>query len=142
MSALNGSIGEQEVVKLVSCPNCSNALMVLPSSYPLYDVQCKACMFRAQIKTSNSKPKSVILGAGWDVMEKVLKAGFFVPPLIVNFKWTEKGNQKQKIIFYPFIPRDNLKKRTLSENARRAKYRMFNYVGLDKLPSIVLFEKS
>lgn len=136
-----GDIGEKEVVALVKCPNCGKSLMQLPKNYPLNDVQCTGCSFRAQIKTNNSKPKAIIFGAGWDVMEKVTKSGYLIPPLIANFKWNEAGVKKQKILFYPFIPKKNLKKRQLSEKARRANYKMFNYVGLDTLPSFVLFEK-
>jgi len=144
MSGLNkqfGDEGEREVVQLVPCPNCGKELMLLPPNYPLCDVQCSGCLFRAQIKTNRSKPKKEIFGAGWDVMEKVIKSGFLTAPLIANYKWEEKGIQRQTILFYPFIPKSNLKKRTLSPTARRANYKMFNYIGLDKLPHFVLYEK-
>ncbi len=137
----SGNFGEEEVIKLVPCPNCSKKLMSLPENYPLYDLQCTGCSFRVQVKTNNSKPKSEIFGAGWEIIDKVLKSGFMMPPLIANFKWKEKEVEHQKIIFYPFIPRMHLKKRQLSPTARRANYKMFNYVGLDKLPQFVLYEK-
>lgn len=136
-----GDAGEREVVDLIPCPNCGKALMLLPPSYPLFDVQCSGCSFRAQIKSINSKPKASILGAGWDIMDKVLKSGFITPPLIINFKWTEKDVQRQEIKFYPFVPKKNLKKYKLSESARRANYWMFRYEGLDKLPYFTLFIK-
>jgi DNA-directed RNA polymerase subunit RPC12/RpoP len=136
-----GDTGEKEVVKHVSCPNCGNKLMILPPSYPLYDIQCTACSFRSQVKTSHSAPKDAILGAGWEIIDKVTKSGYMVPSLIVNFKWIIDGSKKQIIIFYPFIPKINLKKRTLSKNARRANYQMFGYTSLNVLPSFVLFEK-
>ena len=137
MSGLNkqfGDEGEREVVELVPCPNCGKELMLLPPSFPMCDVQCSACNFRAQIKTNRSKPKSEIFGAGWDITEKVLKSGYLMPPLIANFKWSDKTGDHQEIRFYPFIPKKNLKKRQLSETARRANYKMFNYIGLDTLP--------
>ncbi len=137
-----GDTGETEVVDLVPCPNCGKKLMRLPQNYPLYDVQCTGCSFRAQVKTNNTKPKGEIFGAGWEIIEKVLKSGFMVPSLIANFKWKEKGKAKQKILFYPFVPRSHLKKRQLSSAARRANYKMFNYVGLRELPCLVLFEKT
>ena len=136
-----GDDGEKEVVNLVACPNCGKALMQLPKNYPLYDLQCTGCSFRAQVKTNNSRPKDVIFGAGWEIIEKVLKSGFMVPALLANFKWMENGVEKQKIIFYPFIPKYNLRKRQLSSTARRANYKMFNYVGLTKLPAFNLYEK-
>ena len=138
---ISGDAGEQEVVDLVPCPNCKKKLMLLPKNYPLYDLQCTGCSFRVQVKTNHSKPKSEIFGAGWDIIDKVLKSGFMMPPLIANFKWKEKGVEHQKIIFYPFIPKENLKKRQLSATARRANYKMFNYIGLDKLPNFTLYEK-
>lgn len=133
----HGDDGESEVCELVPCPNCNKKLMLLPTNYPLYDVQCTGCSFRAQIKTNHSKPKSIVFGAGWDIMDKVLKSGFITPPLIVNFKWKDQ----QEIRFYPFIPKKNLKMYQLSPTARRANYKMFNYVGLDKLPYFVPYQK-
>jgi len=136
---LAGDVGEAEIVRLVPCPNCSKPLMGLPRNYPMYDVQCTGCTFRAQVKTNNSKPKSQIFGAGWDIMEKVMKAGFVIPP--ANFKWKDKTGKHQEIRFYPFIPKIHLKMHQLSPTARQANYRMFNYVGIDKLPHFVVYKK-
>ena len=134
-----GDLGEKEVVKLVPCPNCKKPLMQLPRDYPLYDLQCTGCAFRAQEKTSRTKPTDIIFGAGWEIMNKVLKSGFMIPPLLANFKWRERGRKKQRIIFYPFIPKSSLKKRQLSPDAHRANYKMFNYVGLKDLPHFVVY---
>lgn len=136
-----GDRGEQEVISLVKCPNCAKPLVIMPPNYPLYDVQCTGCSFRAQVKTNQSKPKAEIFGAGWEIINKVLKAGFTVPPLIANFRWHEQGQVKQRIMFYPFVPKANLKKHRLPPTAKRANYAMFNYVGLDKLPHFVVYEK-
>lgn len=132
-----GDQGELEVVELIQCPNCSKQLMTLPANYPLYDVQCTGCSFRAQIKTNLTRPKNTIFGAGWDIIEKVLKSGFQAPPLIVNFRW----DGGQEIHFYPFIPKSHLKMRKLSPTARRANYKMFNYINLDKIPHFILYKK-
>ena len=136
-----GDDGEQEVVDLVLCPNCDKKLMMLPPNYPLVDLQCTGCVFRAQVKTNKCKPKAEIFGAGWDIVEKTLKSGYIMPPLIANFKWMEKGQERHEIRFYPFIPKKNLKKRQLPETARRANYKMFNYTQLDKVPFFVLYKK-
>src|SRR3989344_3903032 len=135
-----GDIGEKEIVKLIPCPNCGKKLMTLPKNYPLFDIQCTGCSFRVQVKTNISKPKKEIFGAGWEIMDKVTKSGYIVPPLIVNFKWREKGIKKQEVRFYPFVPKINLKKYKLSETAKRANYWMFRYIGLDKLPYFVLYQ--
>jgi hypothetical protein len=138
----SGYIGEKEVVKLVKCPNCGRSLMQLPVGYPLYDVQCRGCLFRAQVKTNNSKPKPIIFGAGWDIISKVMKSGYMVPPLITNFKWKDKNkDEHQEIRFYPFVPKINLKMHQLSETARRANYKMFNYIGIDEIPFFTLYKK-
>jgi hypothetical protein len=138
-----GDIGEKEVVQYVPCPNCQSKLMLLPESFPMYDVQCSRCLFRAQVKTINSKPKSSIFGAGWDIFEKVLKAGYLTPQLIVNFKWKSKnGGLCQEIRFYPFIAKGNVQKYQLSEKAKRANYWMFRYIKLDKIPYIQLYQQS
>jgi len=134
-----GDIGEGEVVKFIPCPNCGKRLMRLPEGYPLYDVQCTGCVFRAQVKTNNTKPKGVVFGAGWQIMDKVLKSGFISPPLFLNFKWVEEGRARQEIHFYPFIPKRCLRKYKLSPTARRANYLMFRYEGLNKIPHFILY---
>lgn len=135
-----GDDGEIEVTNLINCPNCEKRLMLLPNGYPLYDIQCTACNFRAQIKTNNTKPHETIRGAGWDIMEKVLRSGFLVPPLIVNFKWIEGGATKQEIRFYPFIKKKNLNKYTADIKSRNRLYKMFNY-NLKNSFFFVLFKK-
>lgn len=137
----NGDTGEKEIVDLIPCPNCKKKLMLLPKNFPLYDIQCTGCNFRAQVKTNNSKPKPMILGAGWDIMEKVMKSGFIIPSLITNFKWSDKTGDHQEIRFYPFVPKKNLKMHKLSPTARRANYKMFNYIGIDNLPYFELYKK-
>lgn len=133
---ITGSEGEKEVIEKVKCPNCGQSLMSLPTSYPLFDVQCTACLFRAQIKTSTSRPGGKIMGATADVMNYYMKAGQIIPPLIVNYKWDEG----QEIRFYPFIPRENLKFRQLSSTAIRANLKMFDYINLNKLAFFLLFQ--
>ena len=134
-----GNMGEKEIVSLVACPNCKNKLMRLPLNYPLVDIQCSACYFRAQVKTVNSSPKNISFGAGGEIMNKVLKSGYMVPPTFFNFKWND--GKSQEIRFYPFIPRINLRKYQLSKKARRANYKMFHYIGLDDLPFFIVFKK-
>ena len=137
----NGNNGEKEVIKLVKCPNCGRKLILLPAHTALADVQCTKCMFRAQIKTLQHKPADTIPGSGWDVIDKVLKAGFLPPPLLVNYKWKEKGQPKQTILFFPFIPKTHLKKYKLAATHPQAGYAMFNYTGLSALPHFELFKK-
>ncbi len=137
----SGKQGELEVVKYVPCPNCGKKLMCLPTGYPLYDVQCTGCSFRAQVKTNNRKPSNIVFGAGWQIMDKVTKSGYMVPPLFLNFKWIEKQKRKQEIRFYPFVPKKHLLKHQLSKRARRAGYWMFNYVQMNDIPFFVSFKK-
>jgi hypothetical protein len=137
----SGNSGEQEIVELVPCPNCGEDLMKLPPNYPLYDVQCTGCSFRAQVKTNRSKEKSVVFGAGWQIMNKVLKSGYMVPPLFLNFKWREGTKDRQIIWFYPFVPKKNLSNYKLSSTARRANYEMFTYKGMSDLPRFLVFKK-
>ncbi len=67
---------------------------------------------------------------------KVLKAGFMIPPLFVNFKF----DKKQEIYFYPFISKNAIIPYTLSEKVRRANYKMFRY-NLKEMPKIKVYPK-
>lgn len=132
-----GNLGEKEIVDKVPCPNGKKKLMLLPPNFPLYDIQCTGCSFRAQVKTVNSKQKNILFGAGWDIMCKVLKSGYMIPPLFLNFKW----NHHQEIRFYPFIPKINLQNYQLSSTARRANYKMFHYKNMNQLPYFKVYSK-
>src|ERR1035437_210551 len=129
-----GDGGEAEVIKLIRCPNCGKELQRLPQNYPLYDVQCTGCAFRAQVKTSLSTPKNTIFGAGWVVIEKVMKAGFTVPPLIVNFKWGNGRTKKQEIRFYPFIPKDMVDSSPKCDNSKEVAPQTFLFRRKPLLP--------
>ena len=136
-----GKKGEMFVIDNAPCPNCKKQLMSLPENYPLYDVQCTGCSFRAQIKTNNSRPKDQFFGAGWEIMHKVLKSGFIVPPLIAVFNWKEKNQKRIEIRFYPFVPKINLKKFQLSSTHRQPNYKMFRYNNMNELPFFTLYNK-
>ncbi len=135
-----GELGEIEVVKLVPCPNCSKQLMKLPKGFPMYDVQCSGCLFRAQVKTTTSSPRNSIRGAGWDIYEKVMKAGYLSPALFINFRWFTKEGLNREIRFYPFIAKGNIKMYQLPPEAKRANYKMFRYVKLNTIPYFVLYK--
>lgn len=138
----SGDAGEKDVVEKVPCPNCGKKLMLLPKNYPLYDVQCIGCNFRAQVKTNNIKPTAKeIHGAGWVIVEKVLKSGYLMPSLIVNFKWKNKNELHQEIRFYPFVPKRHLKKYLADIKSRNRKHWMFNYIDVDKIPHFVVYKK-
>jgi DNA-directed RNA polymerase subunit RPC12/RpoP len=135
-----GEQGERDIIAKVKCPHCRSRLMQLPPSFPIYDVQCTRCLFRAQVKSARTKPKGELFGGGWEIMEKSLRAGQLVPPLIVNFRWRAKGKSCQAIYFFPFISKANMRPRTRSRRGRRPGYREFNYVNLlkDNVPRISL----
>ncbi|MBI2018996.1 hypothetical protein HYS96_04840 [Candidatus Daviesbacteria bacterium] len=135
---LTGDLGEKEVCELIPCPNCGKELVLLPAGFPMYDIQCSRCLFRAQVKTVSNKPQASIYGAGWDIYEKVLKAGHLSPPLFINFRWETKAGFRREIRFYPFIAKGNIQKYQLSSTARRANYKMFKYVKLDRIPYMIL----
>jgi hypothetical protein len=140
-----GKKGEAEVVALARCPNCRGDLMTLPEGYPLYDVQCRKCLFRAQVKTFASRPANVMYGSGWDILQKTMRSGHLVPPLIINCKWRHKGESHHAIRFYPLVPHANLKPRIAHIKGNTTKksrlHKMFNYIGMTSLPFMPLHEK-
>lgn len=130
-----GDRGELFVEAHVPCPNCGKRLQRLPPNYPLFDVQCMSCLFRAQVKAATSKPTATIRGAGYNIMEAVLKTGGTVPPLINVSWWKASGAEHSAVRFFPFIPRTHLKSRPLKA---RPGYRMFNYVRMSEIPHFTL----
>ena len=103
-------------------------------------------MFRAQVKTARcAPPRDQIFGAGWDVLDKTRKTGQLIPPLIVNYQWQDRatGKNHQVVYFFPFLTKDNIRKRERSDRGQRPGYKEFNYVGLrdDNMPRMTLFPK-
>jgi hypothetical protein len=76
-------------------------------------------------------------------MKKNLRAGHLIPPLIVNFKWHEKGKKQQQVLFFPFLSKKNLKHKQRSQNGVRPGYKEFNYVGLfnEGTPKMVILNR-
>lgn len=137
-NAVRGKNGEREIIRLAPCPGCGHALEAKRINRPLYDLECPWCCLRFQVKSPGTRPRNTVGGAGWDVMRWGLKQGQAVTPLIVNFKWTDKGKPRQEICFWPLIPTSHLSHYRLSATARRANYRMFTYSRLLELPHFVL----
>lgn len=128
----NGTAGERWVTKRVRCPSCRSKLMLLPPGFPLFDVQCTRCVFRAQVKSNRCKPRDQIFGAGWEILDRSLRTGQLVPPLLVNYEWSDKatGKERHEVWFYPFLTKANIRQQKLSKGA----FKQFNYVGLDGAP--------
>ena len=138
-----GDSGEELVANTAPCPACGKALRLLPESYPLYDVQCSACLFRCQVKTTAGSPKSTIPGAGWQILNGALRTGQQVPPLVYVANVGEAAKEDPVIRFFPFIPKSHLKRREAftSKKSSRSPHKMFSYTRMDLLPSFVLNDK-
>lgn len=136
-----GTLGEKDVVKKVPCPNCGKRLRLLPPGFPLYDVQCEGCVFRAQVKTNRSAPKNEIFGSGYAVLRHSMAIGQLIPPLIANFVWTEGRTLHQRIVLYPMITKENIRKRTRGSDGSHPGYEEFNYIGMRSAPQAVLYER-
>jgi hypothetical protein len=93
------------------------------------------------VVTNESSKSKRIRGAGWDIMEKVLKSGYLIPPLIVNYKWTKGDENFQEIRFFPFLMKTNLKSRTANIHGGDRIYNMFDY-DLNNLPYFLLYSNS
>ena len=126
----NGNLAEKFVCKSIPCPSCKKHLIPLPTGFPLYDVQCSGCHFRAQVKHSQSKPAKSVTGGGWDILWKNLKSGHLVPPLFVYHSL----KPKPLVRFYPFLTSENVS-RSKKPLPRRPDYYMCRFTGLDDLPS-------
>jgi hypothetical protein len=138
-----GAAGEKFICANVPCPNCGRPLQLLPPGYPLYDVQCSGCVFRAQVKTNVSRHRDQVFGAGYSVLEHYIKSGQLIPPLLMYFRWKEGRRWRKQVHFFPFLTRRNIRPRTRSDSGSHPGYREFNYVGLadDNLPQALLFDE-
>ena len=132
-----GTAGERWVKRNVRCPSCHSKLILLPPGFPLVDVLCTSCLFRAQVKTNGCKPRDQIFGAGWEILDRSLKAGQLIPPLLVNYEWLDKGKKHHEVHFFPFLTRDNIQRHQRS----RRDYKQFNWVGLNEAPKLVLYSR-
>jgi hypothetical protein len=134
-----GDEAERYVVERVPCPSCGSALRQLPPGYPLFDVQCSGCLFRAQVKRVQEKPRSRLRGGSWNVVNTYLRTGQLLPPMFVCFDWPRSEAEPGYVYFFPLVPAKNVVKRVLSElhktDAGRA---MAEYRDMLSLPHQVI----
>jgi hypothetical protein len=110
-----GDEAERYVVERVPCPSCGCGLRQLPPGYPLFDVQCSRCLFRAQVKRVQEKPRSRLRGGSWNVVSTYLRTGQLLPPMFVCFEWPRSRAEPGSVYFFPLVPAKNVGKRVLSE---------------------------
>ncbi len=129
MSKQVGELGEKFIVENLPCPNCGNELMRLSPGFPLYDVQCTSCIFRAQVKSARTKRcPNEVFGAGWRILNAALKTGQLIPPLLLHLHSDEGKEKHDRVFFFPLLTTGQIKKYTATVRGR--KYEMFKYVGL------------
>jgi hypothetical protein len=140
--ATEGRQAEQFVVENVRCPSCDKALRELPRGYPLYDVECVRCLFRAQVKRVKAAPRDRIRGGSYDIPRHHLKTGHLLPPMFVCFGWETGADAPQEVWFFPLVPARNLTMRVLSERHATPGRSMAEYIGMRALPHAVVWQKN
>lgn len=110
-----GEEAERFIAEHVPCPSCGSALRQLPPGYPLFDIQCSACLFRAQVKRVQEKPRSRLRGGSWSVVSTYLRTGQLLPPMFVCFEWPRSQHEPGSVYFFPLVPAKNVAKRVLSD---------------------------
>ena len=134
---LLGARGEIMVTKKCGCPRCKRkrTLRRLPVNFKCADVICDFCGFLAQVKTMNvvrvDKIPRTCLGAAWRVQRERMKAGIYFPLFLVQVA----GRRVSIFYLSADLQRSELfvKRKPLSENARRAGWQGFIY-DFGKLP--------
>ena len=126
-----GIWGEQLIARKCSCPKCKKekTLKTLPPNFKCADIVCDFCGYLAQVKSKNVKnidvlPKS-IPGAAWGPQKERMDAGIYFPLYIVL-----KAERKSAIYYLPVDYQDTgifVKRKKLSENAKRAGWQGFYY---------------
>ena len=110
----------------------------LAPGYPLFDVQCSRCLFRAQVKRVQERPRNRLRGGSWNVVNTYLRTGQLLPPMFVCFDWPRSELEPGSVYFFPLVPARNVSKRVLSEahktDAGRA---MVEYREMLSLPHTV-----
>lgn len=134
-----GTEAEVFVVEHVPCPSCGHRLRSLHPGFPLHDVECSRCLFRAQVKRILAPPRDRIRGASWDVLNHHLRTGQLVPPIFACFGWKRVAPAPGVIYFFPFIPASHVKRRVLSEKHATPGRKMTEYERMLELPRFVVW---
>ena len=134
-----GEAAEQLIADRVPCPSCGSALQQLARGYPLFDIQCSKCLFRAQVKRVHEPPRSRLRGGSWNVVNTYLRTGQLLPPMFVCFGWPRLLAEPSAIYFFPIVPAKNVTKRVLSETHKTDAGRaMVEYRDMLSLPHQVI----
>ena len=107
----------------------------------MFDLQCTACLFRAQVKRVQEKPRSRLRGGSWNVVSLYLRTGQLLPPMFVCFGWPRLQPAPAAIYFFPLVPAKNVVKRVLSERHKTDAGRsMAEYRDMLSLPHQIVFD--
>jgi hypothetical protein len=134
-----GTEAERFIIDQLSCPSCGSSLRQLPTGYPLYDLECVRCLFRAQVKRVKAGPRDRLRGGSYDLVSHHLKTGHLLPPLFVCFGWATGAVNPSEVWLFPLVPAKNVKLRVLSEKHSTPGRRMAEYVEMRKLPHAVVW---
>lgn len=137
-SARLGEEAERFIAERVPCPSCGGALHELARGYPLFDVQCSRCLFRAQVKRVQESPRNRLRGGSWSVVNTYLRTGQLLPPMFVRFDWPRTEREPGTVYFFPLVPAKNVSKRVLSASHKTDAGRaMVEYRDMLSLPHTV-----
>ena len=126
-----GNWGEKLVARKCSCPKCKKerTLKTLPLNFKCADIVCDFCGYLAQVKSRTVKDvdtlPSHIPGAAWGPQKERMDAGIYFPLYIVL-----KAERKSAVYYLPVDYQDEeifVKRKPLSEDAKRAGWQGFNY---------------
>jgi type II restriction enzyme len=133
-----GTLGERLVVRHCACPKCKRAatLRTLPTNFKCADVICDFCGYLAQVKAHTCAdgltPPARLLGAAWGPQRERMEAGIYFPLFLVLV--ARAGDQFSIHYLSADLqtPELFLKRKPLSESAKRAGWQGFHY-HLDSL---------
>ena len=136
----SGEEGELWVRQHVRCPNCAKGWFErYPSGYPLYDVYCLRCQFRAQVRKHYlPASRSRHVGASWEKIGASLTVGEPLPPIIYCHGWPSGAADPEEVFLYPFVPYSVVKARAIKTGPQTGR-NMTDYVGLRDVPRMLLW---
>ena len=101
------------ILNFLPCPSCNCKLQPNPELHWWNNVSCTWCDFACRFVVVPHTPADTVLSIRKKELEDILVLQKMLPPLMLHYKWESSGLQKERIVFWPYIPYRFMKERHL-----------------------------
>lgn len=129
------------VLNFVPCPNCKSRLEAKPVDGEWKNVFCTSCAFACRFITVHQDPNISKFNILPKDLKTLLTEKTLLPPLIIDYKWSDGEIEWEKVFFFPFISSKFLEEQQQLPISLLPDQETSVLYQIDDLPNMTLYEQ-